>query len=199
MLGGRPEAEDAVQEAFLRAWSHRARFEGRSSYRTWLFRIATNTCVDVLRRPATQRSLAVASVEDHARDAPGRTTPVAQGPWWATSGPDDALVSRETVELALLAALEHLPARQRAVLCLRDLLGWASEDTAELLGTTVPAVNSALQRARATLRSRQPADRQAWSPASAASRHRRRLVRRLMDAGDRDDGPSVASLLALAS
>ena len=196
LLGGRPEAEDVVQETFLRAWRHRARFEGRSSYRGWLFRIATNACVDVLRRPATQRALAVSSVEDDAGVAVLRRAPAVR--FRAEAAPDDALVARETVELSLLAALEHLPARQRVVLAVRDLLGWTAEDTAQLLGTSVPAVNSALQRARATLQAHRPADRQDWSPPPAPPRRRRLLVRGLMDAGDRDDGRTVAALAGMA-
>jgi RNA polymerase sigma-70 factor (ECF subfamily) len=198
LLRGRPDAEDAVQETFLSAWRHRARFEGRASYRGWLFRIATNTCLDLLRRPASSRSRAVGWVAgDDGGPEAARPAPATRFAAH-TAAPDDALVARETVELALLAALEHLPARQRAVLTLRDLLGWTAEDTADLLGTSPAGVNSALQRARATLQAHRPADRQHWSPAGPPSRRRRLLVRHLMAAGDRDDGPAVAALARLA-
>jgi len=148
MLGSAEDAEDVVQETLLRAWRNRESFEGRSSFRAWLYRIATNACLDALAR----------------RSRPDRL-PAPVPP--AVVEPDAEVVSKETIDLTLLAAVRHLPPRQRAVLILRDLLGWSAKETASLLEGSVASANSALQRARATLREQLAEPRLEW-PVSAA-------------------------------
>jgi RNA polymerase sigma-70 factor (ECF subfamily) len=159
MLGSAFEAEDAVQETLVRAWRGADRFEGRSSLRSWLYRIATNVCLDSLnagKRRARPMDLSPASHADAVLPDPTSdgmwVEPAPDGRVVPEGGdPADVVVSRETVRLAFVAALQHLPPRQRAVLILREVLAWKASETAELLETTVPSVNSALQRARATL------------------------------------------------
>jgi len=150
MLASPFEAEDAVQETFLRAWRAFDQFEGRAALRSWLYRIATNVCLDMLNgkeRRATPMDLGPAREPIEANlNVPSEVT-------WIQPLPDPAeeAVARETVKLALVAALQHLPPRQRAVLILCEVLRWQASEVAELLGTSVASVNSALQRARATL------------------------------------------------
>jgi RNA polymerase sigma-70 factor (ECF subfamily) len=160
MLGSGFEAEDAVQETMLRAWRNAGRFEGRSSVRTWLYRIATNVCIDMRRhvqRRARPMEMGPASPPEESR-----LGPVLPEATWVTPVPDARVAPesgdpaeiaqyRESVRLAFVTALQHLPARQRAALILCEVLRWQVAEVAELLGTSVPAVNSALQRARATL------------------------------------------------
>jgi RNA polymerase sigma-70 factor (ECF subfamily) len=159
MLGSPFEAEDAVQETFLRAWKGFDRFEGRAALRTWLYRIASNVCLDMLsgrERRARPMDLGPARepVEANLRTLPEVTwiEPVPDGLVVAAEGdPAEVTASRETIRLAFVAALQHLPPRQRAVLILAEVLRWKASEVAELLDTTVASVNSALQRARATL------------------------------------------------
>ena len=132
MLGSFTDAEDAVQETFLRAWRHRDSFDGGPGFRAWLYRIATNACLDALAR--------------HQRRVP-RSDEILGAVHATDTGPDEAIVSKETVELAT----QQLSPKQGAVLILRDVFGWSAKDSAAQLGTTVASVNSALQRARATL------------------------------------------------
>src|SRR5947208_231532 len=153
MLGSPFEAEDAVQDTLLRAWRSADRFEGRSAVRSWLYRIATNVCLDLLKgreRRARPMDLGPARepVESNLNTLPEATwiEPVP-------ADPADVVMSRETIRLAFVAALQHLPPRQRAVLILCEVLRWKSSEVAELLETSVASVNSALQRARATLES----------------------------------------------
>jgi len=161
MLGSGFEAEDAVQETMVRAWRAYDRFEGRSALRSWLYRIATNVCLDMFgtsQRRARPMDLGPASTSAGMPNAP------LPEPTWlmpvpdsqvlpAAGDPADVTVARDSIRLAFVAALQHLAPRQRAVLILREVLVWSAAETAELLGTTVASVNSALQRARATLAS----------------------------------------------
>ncbi|MCC5574826.1 sigma-70 family RNA polymerase sigma factor [Microtetraspora sp. AC03309] len=177
MLGSFDAAEDHVQEVFLRAWRSRDAFEERASARTWLYRIATNACLDTLRRttPALQ------PYPDQLLDE--------------RPGPDMMAVGRETISLAFLAAIQLLPPRQRAVLILRDVLSWSASEAAALLGTTVPAVNSALQRARTTLRERWPGGRLEWSSAGEPDPAQRELLARYIAAHERADPEALVDLL----
>jgi RNA polymerase sigma-70 factor, ECF subfamily len=182
LTGSYDEAEDLVQETFLKAWRNWDDFAGRSSVRTWLFRIATNTCLDHLDGRA-RRGLP---------DDPGTVE-------WLQPYPDEpgeSAVARETIELAFLAAIQHLPPRQRAVLILRDVLGWPAAETADALELSVAATNSALQRGRTTLREHLPERRADWAPATAPTRTERAVLRRYMDAVERADVAAVAALLA---
>jgi RNA polymerase sigma-70 factor (ECF subfamily) len=199
MLGSVFEAEDAVQETMVRAWRGIDRFEGRAAVRSWLYRIATNVCVDMLRgrqRRARPMDLGPSSIVDPAAARP--TLPEAT---WVLPVPDERVIaddgdpaevaaSRETVRLAFIAALQHLPARQRAVLILRDVLRWRALEVAELLESSVASVNSALQRARSTL-----AARDLGSPTpGAVDAEQQALLARYVDAFERFD---VARLVAL--
>jgi RNA polymerase sigma-70 factor (ECF subfamily) len=157
MLGS-AEAEDAVQETFLRAWRSYERFEGRAALRSWLYRIATNVCLDMLesrKRRARPMDLGPAREPEAANlnTLPEATwiEPMPDGRVVPEGDPADVAVGRETIRLAFVAALQHLPPRQRAVLILREVLRWKASEVAELLDTSVASVNSALQRARATL------------------------------------------------
>jgi RNA polymerase sigma-70 factor (ECF subfamily) len=161
MLGSGFEAEDAVQETMVRAWRAYDRFEGRSALRSWLYRIATNVCLDMLgtsQRRARPMDLGPAStaagLPEAPRPEPTWLMPVPDSQVLPAAGdPADVAVARDSIRLAFVAALQHLAPRQRAVLILREVLVWSAAETAELLGTTVASVNSALQRARATLAS----------------------------------------------
>jgi RNA polymerase sigma-70 factor (ECF subfamily) len=159
MLGSGSEAEDAVQDTLVRAWKALDRFEGRSSLRSWLYKIATNVCLDMLRTPQRRARPMELGAPVSAELPPAETlpehmwvTPIADDRILPTHGdPAELAASRESVRLAFVAALQHLPARQRAVLILREVLRWQATEVAELLDTSVASVNSALQRARATL------------------------------------------------
>jgi RNA polymerase sigma-70 factor, ECF subfamily len=206
MLGSFEDSEDLVQETFVRAWRKRASFTsgGRAAYRAWLYRIATNACLDVLRaRPPRVMPPQVAPPADpHAAPADPVDLP------WLQPYPDRLLeaisppeaepgavaVARETIELAFIAAIQHLPPRQRAVLILRDVLGSSTQDAAALLEASVPAVNSALQRARATLRERLGERRTEWTRATPSAAERE-LLRRYFDAHERADVDALAALL----
>lgn len=203
MLGSFDEAEDLVQETFLRAWRNQGTFEGRASFRTWLYKIATNACLDFLdqsrRRPQTRRApgdspSAPANPEIYwLQPFPDRLLePVAP----ADDGPDSAVVEKETIELAFLVAIQHLPPRQRAVLILRDVLGWRAAEAAELLEMSVPAVKSALQRARPTMRSHLPRRRSEWTRSTPATEQERALLQRFMDAHDRAGPAALAAVLS---
>jgi RNA polymerase sigma-70 factor, ECF subfamily len=190
MLGSLEDSEDMVQETFLRAWRRRGTFEGRSSLRAWLYRIATNACLDALaarprRAPGTGE---VPWLQPYPDDLLDRIAP-------GGDEPDAAVVERETIELAFMVAIQHLPPRPRAVLILRDVLGWAASDVAAALETSVASVNSALQRARATMRAHLPERRLEWAPGRDPSEEERALLRRYIDAHERGDGEAVAALL----
>ncbi|GAA1041450.1 RNA polymerase subunit sigma-70 [Virgisporangium ochraceum] len=177
MLGSYEAAEDHVQEVFLRAWRARDSFESRSSTRTWLYRIATNACLDTLRRSTPRPQ----PYPDHLLDE--------------HPGPEAVAVGRETISLAFLAAIQQLPPRQRAVLVLRDVLDWSAREVADLLDATVTAANSALQRARGTLRARWPAGRGDWAPAEAPDATQRNLLERYIAAHERADPAALVALL----
>jgi len=198
MLGSAFEAEDAVQETLVRAWRAFDRFEGRSKLRSWLYRIATNVCLDMLgsrQRRARAMDLGPASTADSLL---GPVLP--EGAWIepipdervvATGGdPADVAIARESIRLAFMAALQHLPPRQRAVLILREVLRWKADEVAELLDTTVASVNSALQRARSTLATLKDA-----TPAEPMDDEKRVLLARYVDAFERYDMDSLTSLL----
>ncbi|MGI8333809.1 sigma-70 family RNA polymerase sigma factor [Actinomadura scrupuli] len=206
MLGSFDESEDLVQETFLRAWKNLGGFEGRSTFRAWLYRIATNACLDALDGRA-RRVLPhhVSGPSDPGRALPPRTDLEWLQPYpdrlWEPAAPSEAepdavVVVRETIELAFLAAIQHLPPRQRAVLILRDVLGWPARQTAALLEGSVASVNSALQRARVTLKEHLPERRLEWAPSSEPTEDERAVLRRYMDAVERADLAAVADLLA---
>jgi RNA polymerase sigma-70 factor (ECF subfamily) len=200
MLGSAFEAEDAVQETLVRAWRGFDRFEGRSQLRSWLYRIATNVCFDLLngrQRRAMPMDLGPASTAESALAAPLPEVtwiePIPEGRVTPESGdPAELAVSRESVRLAFVAALQHLPARQRAVLILREVLRWKADEVAELLETTVASVNSALQRARATLADSNVSEA---DPAQPENEGQRALLTRFVDAFERYDLDAIVSLL----
>ena len=199
MLGSGSEAEDAVQETFVKAWQAADRFEGRSSLRTWLYRIATNVCIDMGRSPqrrARPVDLGPARTPDpvHLSDVLPEErwiTPVADEDVLDLHGdPGEVAAARETIRLAFVAALQRLPARQRAALVLCEVLSWPVRDAAELLDSTVPAINSALQRARATMAAAPTAE--AFGPLDA---EQEALLARYLDAFERYDMEALTALL----
>jgi RNA polymerase sigma-70 factor (ECF subfamily) len=188
MLGSFDDAEDLVQETYLRAWNKRDSFGGGPLFRAWLYRIATNVCLDAIRR--------------NKRQVPTLSS-YAEIPWLQPypdrlldeiapreSEPDAVVVARETIELAFLAVIQFLPARQRAVLVLRDVLEWSAADTASALDISVASVNSALQRARATLHEQQPAGR-----VETPSEQERELLLRFIDAHERADVSAAIAMM----
>src|SRR6476661_10171515 len=190
MLGSFEDAEDTVQETLLRAWRRRETFEGRSTFRAWIYRIATNACLDLLTasrpRPATGGEvLWLQPYPDRLLD---------ELPAGDADEPETVVLARETIELAYVVAVQHLAPRPRAVLILRDVLGWPARDVAELLGDSVNSVNSALQRARAGMREHLPADRQDWAGGQEDA-GTRELVRRYTEASVATDIDRVAALL----
>jgi RNA polymerase sigma-70 factor, ECF subfamily len=198
MLGSLTDAEDHFQETLLRAWRGRAGFAGRSTIRAWLYRIATNACLDTLRTHPAR----VVPIGDAA------SPPPSEIPWLqpypdilldrpapGRDEPDALVIARETIELAYLAAIQLLPPNQRAVLILRDVLDWSAADTAALLDTSVASVTSALQRARATLRENRPDEPGAWTPPTAPSAAERALLQRYMDAHARADAPALVAMM----
>ncbi|WP_027935200.1 RNA polymerase subunit sigma-70 [Amycolatopsis thermoflava] len=190
MLGSFEAAEDTVQETFLRAWRRRETFEGRSTFRAWLYRIATNACLDLLAkcRPEPAAGGEVPWLQPY----PDRL--LDELPAGGADEPETVAVARETIELAYLIAVQHLAPRPRAVLILRDVLGWSAKDVAELLGDSVNSVNSALQRARAGMREHLPADRQDWTGGDQDA-GTRELVRRYTEASVATDIDKLAALL----
>jgi RNA polymerase sigma-70 factor, ECF subfamily len=199
MLGSLDEAEDMVQETLLRAWRGWAGFEGRSMVRTWLYRIATNACLDLLE-----------SKSHRLRSLESPQASESYGPEWlqpypdrlldqvasAESGPDALVIARETIELAYLAAIQYLPPKQRAILILRDSLGWSAKETAGLIDETVASVNSALSRARSSMRKRLPRERLEWSAADKPTSEEMSLLARYMEATDRADVAAMTALLS---
>ena len=205
MLGSIDDAEDVVQETLLRAWRQRHGFQGRSSFRAWLYRIATNACIDSMRagkRRVLPHHIAPANV-------PPEHMPPSPEPLWLQPYPDRLLdelqassedpeaevVARETIELTFIAALQLLTPRQRAVLLVRDVLGWSAADVASLLGLTVVSVNSALQRARATVQRNRPSGRLEWS-AAPREQTEQELLERCMHACEQADAAAIVELLS---
>jgi RNA polymerase sigma-70 factor (ECF subfamily) len=201
MLGSGFEAEDAVQETMVRAWRAIDSYEGRAAFRSWLYRIATNVCLDMLRgrqRRARPVDLGPSSPADAAHLGPMLAenlwvSPIADDRVLGVDAdPADLAASRETIRLAFVAALQHLPARQRAVLILREVLRWQATEVAELLDTSVASVNSALQRARATLASRVADDGDVVDSVDA---DQQALLAKYVDAFERYDMSRLVALL----
>jgi RNA polymerase sigma-70 factor (ECF subfamily) len=199
MVGSVFEADDAVQETMLRAWRNLDTFEGRSAVRSWLYRIATNVCLDLLRG-RKRRALAMDLGPSSAAD--GNLGPQLPNDAWITPLPDarvltgaddpaEVAASREAIRLAFITALQRLPARQRAVLILREVLRWQAREVAELLESSVASVNSALQRARATLAD----DDAASSRVPAIDADQEALLARYVDAFERYDIPALVELI----
>jgi RNA polymerase sigma-70 factor (ECF subfamily) len=199
MLGSAFEAEDAVQETMVRAWRAYDRFEGRAALRSWLYRIATNVCLDLLNgrnRRARPMDLEAAQTAQSPLGPPlAETTwiqPMPDARVVPESDPAEVAVARDTIRLAFVAALQHLPPRQRAVLILREVLRWKAAEVAELLDTSVASVNSALQRARATLDSEELAP---VVPSDAMDEEQAALLDRYVDAFERYDIDLLVTLL----
>jgi RNA polymerase sigma-70 factor (ECF subfamily) len=206
MLASVHDAEDALQDATLRAWRGLPRFEGRSSLRSWLYTIATNTCLNVIaKRPKRVLPIDYGPATD-PHDGPGE--PLVESVWIEPypddklgiedgfAAPDARYERRESVELAFTAALQHLPATQRAVLILRDVLGFSAREVAESLETTVASANSALQRARKTVDDRLPDESQQQTLRALGDDGLRKLVESYMDAMQQGDVERVVSMLA---
>jgi RNA polymerase sigma-70 factor (ECF subfamily) len=190
MLGSFEDAEDTVQETFLRAWRRRETFQGRATFRAWLYGIATNACLDLLakRRPEPATGGEVLWLQPY----PDRL--LDELPAGTADEPEAVAVARETIELAYLVAVQHLAPRPRAVLIMRDVLGWPAKDVAELLGDSVNSVNSALQRARAGMREHLPAERQDWTGGEGDA-ETRELVRQYTEASVAANIPVLASMV----
>ncbi|MBM2620144.1 RNA polymerase subunit sigma-70 [Actinoplanes sp. LDG1-06] len=206
MLGSFEDSEDLVQETYLRAWRARSSFEGRSTVRAWLYRIATNACLDhlgrVARNPIARRQPAF------SMEATPSGSDQTEVPWLspfpdklldqvapADAEPDSLVIARETIELAFLVAIQHLPPQQRATLILRDVLAWSANETALALNISVASANSALQRARATLKDRLPAERAEWGPSTDPSEAERALLQQCVEALEKADPNRFAELL----
>ena len=206
MLGSVHDAEDALQDAMLRAWRALGRFEGRSSLRAWLYKIATNTCLDAIgRRPKRVLPIDYGPKAD-PHDGPGE--PIVESVW-VEPYPDETLAvedgyaapearfeQREAVELAFIAALQHLPARQRAALILREVLGFSAREVAESLDSTTASVNSALQRARKTIDEQLPEQSQQQTLRTLGDDRLSEIVGTYVDAWERNDVEAVVAMLA---
>ena len=198
MLGSPFDAEDAVQDAFVRAWKSRDRFEGRSAMRSWLYRIATNVCLDMLKgKERRERPIDLGPAREpieqnlHIPTEINWLEPIPIPMIAPERDPAEVAVANESIRLAFVAALQHLPARQRAVLILREVLDWQASEVAELLGTSVASVNSALQRARATIAKSNSGQEQA----KPLSDEDRAMLDRYVAAFERYDVTALTSLL----
>jgi RNA polymerase sigma-70 factor (ECF subfamily) len=205
MLGSLQDAEDAVQDTLLRAWRGLKRFEGRSSLRSWLYTIATNVCLRAIeRRPARVLPIDYGPAEDPHKPV---HEPLVEAPWLepypdeqlgldeSLAGPEARYEQRENIELAFIAALQHLPARQRAVLILRDVLGFSGAEVAQALETTPASVYSALQRAHATLDRLRPDRSQQATLRSLDDEQLKGIVQRYVDAWARSDVGAIVGML----
>ena len=198
MLGSLDDSEALVRETFVRAWRRRESYQPRSSFRAWLYRIATNACLDFLTRKPHDGQVVTAGPS-------GATPPAAMIPWLqpypdrlldaAAANAEDAVTAKETIELPYLAAVQHLPPKQRAVLLLRDVLGWPAKEVAAALETTVASVNSSLQRARPTLRRHLP-EGPAGRTAAPEHQSERAALERYMAAIERSDDAALGRLLS---
>jgi RNA polymerase sigma-70 factor, ECF subfamily len=208
MLGSFHEAEDLLQETFERAWRGIGRVEASASLRAWLYRIATNACLDALRQRRRRRVLPF-EVMDPVR--PGGPLPAAADELWlepfpdrllgdlggdAGADPGEMVVQRETIELVFLAAIQHLPPRQRAVFIARDVMGWSAKATAALLGSSEVSVKSALQRARAIMKEYLPQRRDDWGAAIEVGEREREMLRRYIDAHQQEGIEALAAVLS---
>jgi RNA polymerase sigma-70 factor (ECF subfamily) len=213
MVGSFDDAEDLVQETLLRAWRARDSFEGRSMFRTWLYRIATNACINMIERgprrilrpdvpPTDPRKVLQADARPDLGAPPAELAWIQPYPDHlldlaapSESEPDAIAVSRETIELAYLVAIQYLPPKQRAILILRDVLDWSARETASLLELSVASVNSGLQRARSTLRSHTPAQRSRAASVTSLTAEDRVLLDRFVDAHNRADAAALSAIL----
>jgi RNA polymerase sigma-70 factor (ECF subfamily) len=200
MLGSAEDAEDVVQETFLRAWRRRETFRGQSTLRAWLYGIATNGSLDLLERRS--RRLLPHVVADPVAGEDSEVTWLEPYPDRlldevvdGEDRPDEAIVARETIELAFLVAIQHLPPRQRAVLILRDVVGWSARETAAMLEMSTVAGNSALQRARETLRHHLPERRDAWRRSVPADPSEQAVLARYLEAWKHTDIEALAAVL----
>jgi RNA polymerase sigma-70 factor (ECF subfamily) len=207
MLGSLHDADDALQEALLKAWRGLPRFDGRSSLHTWLYRVTTNACLDAIaRRPKRVLPIDYGPPTDPRGDAPEAAPvpdiwiePYPDGRYEldaAETLPDARYEQREALELAFVAGLQHLPASQRATLVLRDVLGFSALEAAEVLGTTVPSVTSALQRARRALAERLPGPTEQAGIRGRSHHEVRQVAGRFLDAFDRGDVDAILAMLA---
>ena len=205
MLGSVHDADDALQDALLRAWRRLATFEGRSSFRAWLYRIATNVCLDLI----SSRPKRVLPIDHGPPAAPGDdlADPLIESVWVEPfadevsgleagySSPEARYERRESVELAFIVAMQHLPPNQRAVLLLRDVLGFSAREAAEALGTTVASANGALRRARRAAAERLPGQSQQVTLRQLGDDRLRKLVQRYIDAWERADVEAILAML----
>jgi RNA polymerase sigma-70 factor, ECF subfamily len=200
LLGSFEDSEDLTQETFLRAWRKRASFRGQASFRAWLYSIATNACLDALRR-RPRRPVAAdesAGTEERSYEVPWlQPYPdrLLEGIPAPDAEPDVAVVSKETIELAFMVAIQQLTPNQRAVLIMRDVLGWPAKDTASVLDTSVASVNSALQRARAGLKEYLPQRRLEWAADPEPSPEERALLQRYLDATEQADPDAFIEMM----
>jgi RNA polymerase sigma-70 factor (ECF subfamily) len=198
MLGSAFDAEDAVQETMVRAWKNLAGFEGRSSLRSWLYRIAHNVCMDVLG--SAQRRVRPVDLGGSYTANSALEAPLAESAWLgpipdsltAATDPAEQAVAKDSLRLAFVAALQHLPPKQRAILVLREVLNWPAADVAELLQTSVASVNSGLQRARASIASAHLRDTDSFRP---LDEEQQELLRRYVTAFESYDMDSLTALL----
>jgi RNA polymerase sigma-70 factor, ECF subfamily len=204
MLGSFDDAEDALQDTFLRAWRYRESLKEGAPLRPWLYRVATNACLDAIARDPRRSALARTADEAgaHRRLGPAEVTwlqpfpdhllePAAR----RESEPEALVLTQESIALAFLTVIQLLTPQQRAALILRDVLDWSAKEAADLLGTSVAAANSALQRARATLRTHLPSRKPEWPPGVEASAAERDLLRKYVDAAERQDLAALESLI----
>jgi RNA polymerase sigma-70 factor (ECF subfamily) len=203
MLGSFHDAEDAVQETFLRAWRYRDSLKEGAPLRPWLYRVATNACLDAIKRDPRRTGVAARA------DSPGADlTEIAEVTWLEplpdlavepaaprAAEPDSIVLTKETIELAFMTVIQLLTPEQRAVLLVRDLLGWSAREAAEMLEVSVASVNSALQRARATLQARLPAPKPAWPAGVDATAAERELLRKYVRASEKEDLAAFESII----